>query len=189
MDKLRLLAIALSLPLLLTTCGPREGPSRVIILGLDGLDPHAVDLLMSEGKMPNFARLRQEGAYGRLLSQKPLLSPIIWTTIATGKGPEQHGIGHFVAVNPETGAQLPVTLRMRKVKALWNIASDAGRKVATVGWWATWPPETVNGAVVSDHTAYHFLFRLGLIICLVPSGRLMSPVHLVADHRSAQACA
>ena len=50
---------------------------------------------------------------------------------------------------------------MRKVKALWNILSDAGRSVAVVGWWATWPAEPVRGAVVSDHTCYHFLFPDG----------------------------
>ena len=113
----------------------------MIVLGLDGVDPEVVDLLMSEGKLPNFARLRQGGAYGRLESSKPLLSPIIWTTIATGKTPLEHGIGHFVAVNEKTGAQLPVTSQMRRVKALWNILSGAGREVAVVGWWATWPAE------------------------------------------------
>jgi tetratricopeptide (TPR) repeat protein len=110
--------------------------------------------------VPNLAKLRQDGAYGRLASEKPLLSPIIWTTIATGKGPDQHGIGHFVAVDSETGEQRPVTSRMRRVQALWNIADGAGRDVLTVGWWATWPPEPV-GQVVSDHTAYHFLFEDG----------------------------
>ena len=59
----------------------------MIVLGLDGVDPQVVDLLLSEGKLPNFAKLRQGGAYGRLVSSKPLLSPIIWTTIATGKTP------------------------------------------------------------------------------------------------------
>jgi tetratricopeptide (TPR) repeat protein len=145
---------------LLTACSG-GGPGRVVVIGLDGMDPQTVDLLMAEGKMPNFARLRQEGAYGRLLSSKPILSPIIWTTIATGKPPEQHGIGHFTAVNEKTGEQLPVTSQMRKVKAIWNIESDAGRKVAVVGWWATWPAERVNGAIVSDHTCYHFLFPEG----------------------------
>ena len=162
MKKIAALTSCALLLLLFVHCGPREQTSRVLILGLDGLDPQTIDLLMSEGKLPNFARLRQEGAYGRLISQKPLLSPIIWTTIATGKGAADHGIGHFVAVNPQTGEQLPVTSRMRKVKALWNIASDAGRKIASVGWWATWPPEEVNGAMISDHTAYHFLFEEGL---------------------------
>ena len=123
------------------------------------MDPNVVDLLMSEGKLPNFAKLRQEGAYGRLRSAMPLLSPVVWTTIATGKTPDQHKIGHFVAINPSTGAHLPVTSQMRRVKALWNIFSGAGRSVAVVGWWATWPAETVRGAVVSDHLCYHFLME------------------------------
>jgi len=145
----------------LVSCGGRSPDGNVIVLGIDGLEPQAIDLLMSEGKLPNFARLRQDGAYGRLISQKPLLSPIIWTTIATGKTPGQHGIGHFVAMDPATGEKLPVTSNLRQVKALWNIAAEAGRRPAVVGWWATWPPETLNGIVVSDHTAYHFLFAEG----------------------------
>jgi predicted AlkP superfamily phosphohydrolase/phosphomutase/Flp pilus assembly protein TadD len=157
----RLLAASLILALGLSSCGRGSGHGRVIVLGLDGLDPRAVDLLMSEGKMPNFAKLRQEGAYGRLQSAKPLLSPVVWTTIATGKTPDQHGIGHFVAIDDKTGEELPVTSGMRRVKALWNILSDKGRKVAVVGYWATWPAEKVNGVVVSDHTCYHFLFPQG----------------------------
>src|SRR5690349_7933756 len=87
---------------LLTACHSRSIPGRVVVLGLDGMDPDAVDLLMGEGKLPNFARLRQEGAYGRLESSLPLLSPVIWTTIATGKPPDEHGIGHFTAINKKT---------------------------------------------------------------------------------------
>jgi predicted AlkP superfamily phosphohydrolase/phosphomutase/Flp pilus assembly protein TadD len=156
---LRLLAVALSV--LLSACSSEPPGGRIIVLGFDGMDPEALDLLMSEGKMPNFATLRQDGAYGRLISSKPMLSPILWTTLATGKTPDQHKIGHFVAVNEKTGEQLPVTSQMRATKALWNIASDAGRKVGVVGWWATWPAETVKGAIVSDHTCYHFLFEDG----------------------------
>ena len=152
---------ALVFLLVLLSCGGEERPSRVLLLGIDGLDPQTIDQLMSEGKLPNFAKLRTDGAYGRLISQEPLLSPIVWTTIATGKTPDQHGIGHFVAVDAETGEELPVTSAMRKAAALWNIASAAEKRVATVGWWATWPPEEVNGVVVSDHTAYHFLFEDG----------------------------
>ncbi len=133
-----------------------------MVLGIDGADPATIDLLMAEGKLPNFARLRQQGAYGPLRSAEPLLSPVIWTTIATGKTPDQHQIGHFVAVNPTTGEQLPVTSQMRRVKALWNILSAAGRSTDVVGWWATWPAETIRGAIVSDHLAYHFLLEDGL---------------------------
>jgi predicted AlkP superfamily phosphohydrolase/phosphomutase/Flp pilus assembly protein TadD len=143
----------------LLCCRQRPQSSRILVLALDGMEPAVVDLLMSEGKLPNFAKLRQEGAYGRLRSAVPLLSPVVWTTIATGKPPDQHKIGHFVAINPTTGARLPVTSRMRKVKALWNIFSAAGRSVEVVGWWATWPAEAVRGAIVSDHLCYHFLME------------------------------
>jgi predicted AlkP superfamily phosphohydrolase/phosphomutase/Tfp pilus assembly protein PilF len=153
-------AVILGVGVVLMKGGSRGSGGRVMVLGLDGMDPQTVDLLMSEGKLPNFAKLRQEGAYGRLRSSPPLLSPVIWTTVATGKTPDQHGIGHFTAVSP-TGENLPVTSRMRKVKAIWNILSDKGRKVAAVGYWATWPAETVKGAIVSDHTCYHFLFPQG----------------------------
>jgi len=146
---------------LLTACGGSDQSGRVIVLGLDGMDPGVVDLLLSEGKLPGFARLRQEGAYGRLQSSRPLLSPVIWTTIATGKHPDQHGIGHFTALDPGSGEPIPVTSDMRRVKALWNILSERDRESAVVGWWATWPAETVQGAIVSDHTCYHFLFPEG----------------------------
>jgi predicted AlkP superfamily phosphohydrolase/phosphomutase/Flp pilus assembly protein TadD len=151
---------ALSVVLVLG-CGTGPQGGRVLVLALDGLDPQAVDLLMSEGRMPHFARLRQHGAYAPLRSMKPLLSPVVWTTIATGKTPDRHGIGHFVAVDEATGESLPASSEMRRVKALWNILSEAGRSVGVVGWWATWPPEEIDGWVVSDHTCYHFLFPQG----------------------------
>src|SRR5215218_595750 len=119
---------------LLAGCARDPVPDRILVLALDGVDPDVVDLLISEGKLPNFARLKREGAYGRLRSERPLLSPVVWTTIATGKTPDRHGIGHFVAVNPRTGEELPVTSRLRHVKALWNIFSESGRSVAVVGW-------------------------------------------------------
>jgi tetratricopeptide (TPR) repeat protein len=153
----RISRLGLALALLLAVGCERPRP-RVLVLGFDGLDPVASDLLISEGKLPNFARLRREGAYGRIESFIPMLSPIVWTTIATGKTPDQHGIGHFVAVDPRDGHTLPVTSQLRRVKALWNIFSAAKRKVGVVGYWATWPPEPVDGFVVSDHLAYHFLF-------------------------------
>ena len=158
----RLIASLLLAVLVLVSCNREKASSRVIVLALDGVDPHTVDLLMSEGRMPNFAKMKQDGAYAPLTSEMPLLSPIVWTTVATGKRPDQHRIGHFTAVNPQTGEQLPVTSQMRKSKALWNILSESDKSVAVTGWWATWPAESVNGAIVSDHLAYHFLFQEGV---------------------------
>jgi Flp pilus assembly protein TadD len=152
-------AALLLLPLLFA-CG-RGRTERTLVLGFDGLDPETVDLLLSEGKLPTFAKLRREGAYGRLKTFKPTLSPILWTTIATGKTPDQHGIGHFVGRDRLSGRDQPVTSDMRQTKALWNLFSDAGRKVGVLGWWATYPPEKVNGFVASDRLAWHFLFAQG----------------------------
>jgi predicted AlkP superfamily phosphohydrolase/phosphomutase/Flp pilus assembly protein TadD len=146
---------------LLPACTGQRARPRVLVLGLDGLDPATIDLLAGEGKLPNFSRLKKEGAGGTLLAREPLLSPILWTTMATGRGAETHGIGHFVAQDAGTGQDIPVTSGLRRVKALWNMASDAGLRVAVVGWWATWPAEAVNGVIVSDHACYHFLFEEG----------------------------
>src|SRR5262245_35861938 len=167
-------ALAFALTLATLACG-RDRPGRVIVLGLDGADPATIDLLMSEGKLPNFSKLRREGAYAPLLSQKPLLSPVIWTTIATGKTPDRHRIGHFVAVNPTTGEQLPVTSQMRRVQAVWNILSAHDRSVDVVGWWATWPAEKVRGTVVSDHFAYHFLMEEGAAGAAGGAGKVSPP--------------
>ncbi len=148
--------------LLSIACRPEAAPpSRVLVLGLDGLDAGVVDQLISEGKMPNLARMRSEGASGVLLSDLPMLSPILWTTMATGRTPDEHGIGSFTVDHPKEGSKEPVSSAMRRTDAVWNIASDNGRKVGVVGWWATWPPETVNGVIVSDHACYHFLFGEG----------------------------
>lgn len=155
--KVKRLGLALLLVLLAAACSGADDHLRVIVLGLDGVDPDVVDLLIAEGKLPNFERLKLQGAYARLYSAPPLLSPIIWTTIATGRKPSDHGIGHFITVDPNTGEELPVTSEMRRVAALWNVFSDRDRRVDVVGWWATWPAERVNGTLVSDHAAYHFL--------------------------------
>src|SRR5215468_11059147 len=71
----RALALLAAAALILSvfSCSRGEKPGRVMVLGLDGADPETIDLLMSEGKLPNFAKLRREGAYAPLLSQKPLL--------------------------------------------------------------------------------------------------------------------
>ena len=147
----------LALVALLASCGGTP-PARVVVLGFDGLDPAAVAELTARGALPHFARLRREGAAGTVHGDWPFLSPALWTTAATGRRLEDHGIAHFAAADARTGARIPVTSRMRRVPALWNIAGAAGRRVAVVGWWATWPAEHVNGVVVSDRLAYHFMF-------------------------------
>ncbi|MFZ5788545.1 MAG: alkaline phosphatase family protein [Acidobacteriota bacterium] len=123
---------------------------RVLVVGWDGADWEVLEPLAARGVMPNLARLMAQGAWGELRSFTPLLSPLIWTTMATGLGPEEHGILDFVEVDPESGQRVPITGRQRKVPALWNMASAVGLDVAVSGWWATWPAETVHGVMISD---------------------------------------
>lgn len=124
---------------------------RVAIVGIDGATWDVLDPLMAEGRMPHLARLTREGTRGVLRSMEPTASAIIWTTIATGKVPEKHGIHGFVTVTP-SGHRVPVTSTLRRTKALWNIASDAGLTVGIIGWWVTWPAEEVRGFLCSDYT-------------------------------------
>jgi Flp pilus assembly protein TadD len=132
---------------------PSGGRQSVFWLGLDGLDFELLDRLASEGRMPNWKRLSSEGFTAKLRSFAPLISPILWTTAATGVAPDQHRVLDFQEVDPGTGRKVPISGFSRAVPAVWNVASAAGRKVGVVGWWATHPAEEVNGFFVTDHAS------------------------------------
>lgn len=121
---------------------------KVVLLGFDSCDPDLVDQYVAEGKLPNFARLRREGAHGALQSLQPTLSPVVWTTIATGMTPQRHGILDFVTKTP--AGTVPVTSKMRNADTVWELLSKHGEKVGVVGWLVTWPAEPVNGFMVTD---------------------------------------
>ncbi len=127
---------------------------KVLLVGLDGADWNIIDPLMSSGRMPHLARLVHEGVRARLRSINPMLSPVIWTSIATGVVPARHGILDFVANTEREGERVPVSATQRRVKAIWNMLGERGVRVGIVGWWATYPAEQVNGFVVSDRVAY-----------------------------------
>jgi predicted AlkP superfamily phosphohydrolase/phosphomutase len=127
---------------------------KVLVLGLDGLDWDLVLPWVRSGKMPNLGRLLNAGSWGEMETLVPTLSPLIWTTVATGVAPDRHGILDFVEKEPRRGTLVPITGRNRKVPAVWNLASALGRSVGVVGWWATWPAEKVRGAMVTDRLYY-----------------------------------
>ena len=133
--------------------GPDAAP-RVFLIGLDGLDPLLLERHAAEGRVPNLARLMREGAWGPLRSREPLLSPLLWTTIATGQRPQDHGILDFVEPGPD-GKAVPITSTRRRVPALWNVASEFDVTSGFVGWYASWPAETTRGFLVSDRLAFH----------------------------------
>src|SRR5439155_1042792 len=138
---------------LVATVGCRSVPAptgdRVLLIGIDAATWDVIRPLAAAGRLPTLARLVAEGWSAPLRSMEPTISPRIWTTIATGKLPEQHGIEGFLAP-AANGSQMPVTSNLRRAETLWTIASRAGRTVDVVGWYVTWPVEPVNGVMVAD---------------------------------------
>ncbi|NJN64970.1 MAG: tetratricopeptide repeat protein, partial [Acidobacteria bacterium] len=129
-----------------------RGP-RVLVIGLDGLDWKIIDRLSAAGRLPTFERLRREGATGVFMSEPPLLSPIVWTTIGTGRSPLEHGIFGFLTLRD--GATEPVRSDERRVRAFWNVATDYDMPVGVIGWYSSWPAEPVKGYLVSDRVGHH----------------------------------
>jgi hypothetical protein len=130
--------------------GPASLAQRVVLIGVDGAGWDVMDPLLARGQLPNVARLLERGVRAPLETLEPTLSPVIWTTIATGMPMEVHGIRDFVV--REDGAERLVTSDLRRVPALWNILSQQGRSVGVVGWMVTWPAEPVEGFLVSSYT-------------------------------------
>ena len=101
--------------------------------------------------MPNVARLVEHGVMGNLATLQPIYSPMLWTSIATGKRPYKHGIHGFSEPDPDTGTVRPITNLSRKTKAVWNILHQQGKTSHVVGWWPSSPAEPIRGSMVSNH--------------------------------------
>jgi tetratricopeptide (TPR) repeat protein len=88
-----------------------------------------------------------------LRTVQPILSPVVWTSAATGKTPDKHGIFDFLATAPD-GSPVPVTRTLWRARPVWDVLGDAGVEVAVTAWWATWPAEPVRGFLATDRIAY-----------------------------------
>jgi predicted AlkP superfamily phosphohydrolase/phosphomutase/tetratricopeptide (TPR) repeat protein len=162
-----------------------QGPDNpVMVVGIDSADWVLIDLLMARGDLPVLESLKERGAWGVLKSMKPTLSPLLWTTVVTGKTPDVHGIVDFLVDDPRTGIPSPITSRFRRVKALWSILTDMGQESLTVAWWATWPVEAVDGVMISDRVAYSLFAgsgRSSLSLAIHPPDVADSLAGLVVD--------
>ena len=154
---------------------------RVRVLALDGLEHRMVTELVARGELPALAALLSSGARAVLRAEPERVPAIVWTTIATGRGPEAHGIesaearrvaGLRTPVRLDVGRSpfvsalgsatdllrltrpLPPSAALRSVKAFWNVASEKGLRVGVVNWWATWPADAVNGYLVTDRALF-----------------------------------
>jgi tetratricopeptide (TPR) repeat protein len=123
---------------------------KVILLALDGVDWDLLGRYTAAGRMPNLKRLEREGRSGVLTAQTPPLCPLLWTTMMTGVGPLEHGILDYARIDPESGKEEPITSAERRVPAVWDMATAAGRSAAVFGLWATFPAEPVRGLETTD---------------------------------------
>ena len=123
---------------------------KVLLIGWDAADWKIISPMLDAGLMPTLSKFVDEGVMGNLATLDPPLSPILWTSIATGKTADEHGILGFVEPDTNTMSVRPVSSRSRRVKAIWNILTQQGLKSNVVGWWPSNPAEPINGVMVSN---------------------------------------
>jgi tetratricopeptide (TPR) repeat protein len=124
---------------------------KILLIGWDAADWNVIHPLMDRGEMPHLESLVNQGVMGNLATLYPELSPMLWTSIATGKRAFKHGIYGFTEPDSSGRGVQPVTNLSRKTKAIWNILSQKDKKCNIIGWWPSHPAEPINGVMVSNH--------------------------------------
>lgn len=127
-----------------------QGSGKVLLVGWDAADWKVIHELMDAGRMPNIKRLIETGTMGNIRTMRPILSPMLWTSIATGKRPHKHGIYGFSEPAADGKSVQPITNLSRKCKAVWNILNQHGKRSIVIGWWPSDPAEPIDGVMVSD---------------------------------------
>ncbi|MGD2176169.1 MAG: alkaline phosphatase family protein, partial [Candidatus Brocadiaceae bacterium] len=158
----------------------REG--TVCVVGVDGLTLDLIEPMAERGELPAFSRLAERGCYGALATISPTNSSLLWTSIATGRHHDDHGIDGFqfyevCGIHLSRSAlrkygrwglrlliALPKLLGLRKkyhfdgrhirARPFWEVVSESGGRVGVVNWWHSWPARPVNGFLVSDRLHY-----------------------------------
>jgi predicted AlkP superfamily phosphohydrolase/phosphomutase len=157
---------------------------KVVFLGFDGLDPRLTERLMSEGKLPNFTRLKELGGYSRLRTTFPALSPVAWSTFATGVNPAKHNIFDFLNRDLRTYAPELSSAKVsrggvemrRGSETFWKILgrNAVGSTILRVP--VTFPPEQFNGRLLSAMCTPDLRGTQGTFSRFdMPSGELIGP--------------
>jgi predicted AlkP superfamily phosphohydrolase/phosphomutase len=135
---------------------------KVIVIGLDGLEPRIVERMFAAGELPHMAGLRERGGYARLATTCPAQTPVAWATFSTGTNPGGHGIFDFIRRNPKTylpdlalnryeqkSAFLPPkAVNLRRGTAVWQLLSAAGAPSVVLRCPCTYPPDAVRGRML-----------------------------------------
>lgn len=123
---------------------------KIMVIGIDGMDPRLTRKYVDEGKMPNVKRLLELGAARKdlvLLGGVPTVTPPMWTTLATGAYPVTHGITCYYRQPPfEEGLDMMgynLDSSLCKAEQIWNVTAEAGLKTLVWHWpGASWPPSS-----------------------------------------------
>jgi len=127
--------------------GDKKG--RVFVLGLDGATLDVMMPMIERGELPAFKKIMTSGGCGRLRSVAPPLSPPAWVSFATGKNPGKNGIIGFTRMVPNTYKLALVSGQDNQSRTVWELLSDAGKKVIVLNVPMTYPPRPVNGLMIS----------------------------------------
>ena len=126
---------------------------KVFILGLDAATLSLMKPWADEGKLPTIKRLLDEGVSGNLKSTIPPVTAPSWSSFMTGKNPGKHGLYHFIEPNPGTYEPRYSNARSRLAKSMWRNFNEAGLTVGVVNVPMTFPPEAVDGYMISGMDA------------------------------------
>lgn len=121
----------------------------LLVIGLDGATFDLIRPWAAAGRLPVLARLMETGAWAPLRSTVPAATFPAWTSLVTGVNPGRHGVLDFTERVAGTYRVRFVNGSWRRVPALWNRLSAAGRRVAVLTVPATYPPEPIDGVMVS----------------------------------------
>lgn len=122
---------------------------KVLIIGLDGGTFDLITPWVNEGKLPNIARLMHSGIYGNLQSTIPPMTFPAWNAFMTGKNPGKHGVFDFMERKDGTYELEIKNALHRKSETIWKIAGKFGKRCAVTGVPVTYPPEEINGIMIS----------------------------------------
>lgn len=124
--------------------------NKVLLIGWDSADWKVINPLLDAGEMPALQSLIDDGVCGNISTLDPPLSPMLWSSIATGMRPHKHGVLGFLEPDHNGKKLRQVQVTARKVKAIWNILNQNNLKSNVIGWWPSHPAEPVNGTVISN---------------------------------------
>jgi predicted AlkP superfamily phosphohydrolase/phosphomutase len=126
-----------------------RGAKRMLVIGIDSATFDVIDPLVKGGELPNFARLLREGAAGELESVPNINSAPAWSSIVTGKNPGRHGIFYFVEDDSEHYSYQYVNASFRTAKPIWQVLSEAGKRVGVINVPISYPAEPLEGFLIA----------------------------------------